>query len=140
MARLNGVTMRDLHGVLEEIEGNLAVQRVLAAIAYKQGDTTRRLAERHNVSQQTIRNWLDRFEHQPVTEAPYDAHRRGRPPKLSPGQRERFETDLATNPTDLGYVSQSWSPALAQHHLETEYGVGYSLRHVRRLMRDAGHP
>jgi transposase len=38
----------------------------------------------------------------------------------------------------VGFDRQSWFPRLVYHHLESEYGVHYSLRHIRRLLREAG--
>ena len=138
MGRLDQLSVSDLHELLEQMEGNIPTQRVLAAISRKQGATIEELAERHNVAEKTIRNWLDRFAEKPVAEAPYDESRSGRPGKLTEEQKEQFFTDLRGSPEDAGYDRPSWFPKLAQHHLAKEYGVEYSLRHVYRLTKEAG--
>jgi hypothetical protein len=61
MGRLDDITLKELHEVREQTEGGVPQERVLAAIGRKQGDTLERLAERHDVVEKTIRNWLDRF-------------------------------------------------------------------------------
>lgn len=61
MGRLDDISLQDLQNQLEQTDGEKSTKRVLTAIARKQGDTLERLAERHNVCEKTIRNWLDRF-------------------------------------------------------------------------------
>jgi transposase len=138
MVRLEDIPKEDLWQLLDEIDGSIPTQRVLAAIATKQGDSTSRLADRHNVSQQTIRNWLDRFDNRPLEDAPFDEPRAGRPRKLTPDEQDRLMAELNESPEDVGFDRQAWFPRLVYHHLKSEYGVEYSLRHIRRLMREAG--
>ncbi|MFB6198008.1 MAG: IS630 family transposase [Halobacteriaceae archaeon] len=137
MDRLEDIPTEDLWQLLDEMDGSVPTQRVLAAIAAKQGDSTSRLAERHNVSQQTIRNWLDRFETRPLDEAPFDEPRAGRPRKLSEEEHAQLIEELHDSPEAAGFDRQAWFPRLVYHHLKSEYGVEYSLRHIRRLMREA---
>ena len=138
MVRLEDISMEDLWQLLDEIDGSVPTQRVLAAIATKQGDSTSRLADRHNVSQQTIRNWLNRFETRPLEDAPFDVPRAGRPRKLTEEEHDRLMAELQESPEVVGFDRQAWFPRLVYHHLQSEYGVEYSLRHIRRLMREAG--
>jgi transposase len=138
MGRLNHLTLDQLHNQLEQTEGNIPTQRVLAAIGRTQGDTLTELATRHNVVEKTIRNWLDRFRDQPLDKAPYDGDRPGRPPKLDGRQRKAFLNDLQASPKQAGYDRESWFPELAHRHLQDAYGMECSLRHVYRLMDEAG--
>lgn len=137
MGRLDQYSFDDLHDQLDRTEGKVPTQRILAAIGRKQGAPTAELAERHNVTQKTIRNWLDRFADRPLDEAPYDEDRSGRPAKLTEEQKSAFFADLQQSPEALGYDRHSWFPALAHHHLKTEYSTEYSLRHVYRLLDEA---
>lgn len=137
MARLDDLPMAALHEQLDSTEGNVPTQRVLAAIGRKQGDTLERLAARHDVSEKTVRNWLDRFAEQPLSEAPYDEARSGRPTKLSDPDQETLFEELQQAPTECGYERDTWTPALVRDHIATNYGVEYSLRHVYRLMDEA---
>lgn len=137
MVRLEDIPKEDLWHLLDDIDGSVPTQRVLAVIGAKQGDSTSRLADRHNVSQQTIRNWLSRFENRPLDEAPFDDSRAGRPRKLTEEEQERLMAELQKSPESVGFDRQAWFPRLVYHHLQSEYGVEYSLRHIRRLMREA---
>lgn len=135
MVRLEDISKEDLWQLLDDIDGSVPTQRVLVAIATKQGDSTSRLADRHNVSQQTIRNWLSRFESRPLEDAPFDDPRAGRPRKLTKEEHDRLMGELQESPEAVGFDRQSWFPRLVYHHLQSEYGVEYSLRHIRRLCR-----
>jgi len=138
MGRLDDVTLEELQELREQTRGEIPRERVLAAIGRKQGDTLERLAERHGVVEKTVRNWLDRFAHEPIEQAPYDDDRPGRPPKLDEGQRERLFEQLQHPPTELGYEQRSWSSPLLLHHVEAEYDVEYSSGHARKLLSEAG--
>lgn len=140
MGRLDHVTLAELHEQLDRTEGNVPTQRVLAAIGRKQGAPLEELAERHNVSEKTIRNWLDRFADRPLADAPYDEDRSGRPTKLTEDAKDNFIIDLDRPPEELGYDRPAWNPELARRHLSENYGVEYSLRHVYRLLEEAALP
>jgi transposase len=137
MGRLDDITLEELQELRERTDGEIPRERVLAAIGRKQGDTLDTLAERHGVVEKTIRNWLDRFDEEPIEQAPYDEQRPGRPSKLGEEQRERLFAQLQHPPTDLGYEQQAWSSKLLLHHVEEEYGVEYSRGHARKLLGKA---
>ena len=138
MSRLEHTSVEELHEVLAEVEQGTPTQRILAAIAYKQGDTKTQLAERHDVTWKTVDNWLNRFAEQPIEHAPYDEQRPGRPPELTDDQRTELFEDLHEAPDEFGYDRLAWFPTLVHHHLKETFGVEYSLRHIRRLMHEAG--
>ena len=138
MGRLDDITLEQLHEIREQTEGGKPRERVLAAIGRKQGDQLDTLAERHGVVEKTIRNWLDRFEEEPIEQAPYDAPRPGGPSKLDSGERERLFEQLQESPIEHGYDRQAWSPKLLLHHVKEEYGVEYSKGHAYTLLHEAG--
>jgi transposase len=138
MVDLDHITIAELSEFLDEVDDSVPTQRILTAIADKQGDSTSRLAERHNVSQQTIRNWLQRFENRHLKDAPFDEQRDGRPRKLTEDELADLTAVLEDSPEKHGFDQQAWVPRLVYHHLKSEYSVEYSLRHIRRLMHDAG--
>ena len=138
MSRLDDITIEELHEIREQTEGGKPRERVLAAIGRKQGDQLDTLAERHGVVEKTIRNWLGRFEEEPIEQAPYDAPRPGGPSKLDSGERERLFEQLQESPIERGYDRQAWSPKLLLHHVKEEYGVEYSKGHAYTLLHEAG--
>lgn len=138
MIQLENVSLTELRSQLDEVEEKVPTQRVLTAIGRKLGASTEELAKLHDMSTRTISNWLNRFEEQPVEQAPYDDPRSGRPPKLSADQKAEFFADLQQSPEEAGYDRQVWFPLLAHQHLTETYGVEYSLTHVYRLLHQAG--
>lgn len=138
MIQLKDISLEDLRTQLAEVEGKAPTQRVETAIGRKLGLSTETLAELHDVSDQTIRNWLNRFKEQPIDQAPYDDPRSGRPSKLTDEEKTEFFADLHESPEEAGYDRQVWFPLLAYHHLMETYDVEYSLRHVYRLLDEAG--
>ena len=60
MGRLDDITLEELHDLREQTEGEIPLERVLAAIGRKQGDELDTLAERHGVVEKTIRIYADR--------------------------------------------------------------------------------
>jgi transposase len=138
MGRLDEVSLDELQAQLGEADKKKPAERVLAAIAYKQGDSKEKLAERHDVCLKTIYNWLDRFREEPIEQAPYDDPRSGRPAKLTDEQKDELVADLHESPEDFGYDRQVWFPLLVYHHLQEKFDVEYSLVHIRRMMREAG--
>lgn len=138
MGRLDDVSLDELIELKDQVDGEVPQERVLAAIARKQGDPLHRLAERHGVVEKTIRNWLDRFEEVPLQDAPFDEQRPGRPAKLSDEQCSQLVDELQQSPAEFGYDRQAWTSDLAGHHIRATYGVEYTDRHVRYLLNEAG--
>lgn len=134
MENLDDIPLNALHNQLEQTTGNKPTQRVLAAIGRKQGATLDTLARRHNVSEKTIRNWLVRFEEQPLNEAPYDDDRPGRPTKLSDHEQNQLFEQLQQSPSEFGYDRDAWFPDLIHQHIKNTFGVTFSSRHIYRLI------
>jgi len=138
MSRLDDITLEELYKLKEQTDEGKPRERVLAAIGRKQGDYLHTLADRHGVVEKTIRNWLDRFEEEPVEQAPFDAPRPGGPAKIDGEDRDQLFNDLQQSPTELGYDHQAWFPKLLLHHVKEEYGVEYSKAYAYELLDEAG--
>ena len=138
MCRLDDITLERLYELKDQINEGKPRERVLAAIGRKQGDQLDTLADRYGVVEKTIRNWLDRFEKEPIEQAPYDAPRPGGPAKVEGEDREQLFKELQQPPTELGYDQQAWSAKLLCHHVKAEYGVEYHENYAYELLREAG--
>ena len=95
-------------------------------------------AEWLDTREQTIYRWFDRLEEEPIRQAVQDRQRSGRPPKLNHADRSEFHEAAQNPPSEVGYDHPGWTTKLAQKFLENEFGAEYSLRHVQRLLKDAG--
>ncbi|WP_338727477.1 helix-turn-helix domain-containing protein [Haladaptatus sp. DJG-WS-42] len=137
MEHLDRISMADLHRALEEVEGKKPTQRLLAAIAYKNGVTQTELADWYGVERRTIYAWLKRLEHGSLTDAVTDEHRSGRPRKLTDDQRVTLERALQATPATAGYDAGEWTPPLVQQFIEDSFDVAYSIPSCRRFMNEA---
>ncbi len=139
MDHLDEISLEELQEALDNVEGKKPAQRLLAAIAYKNGVTQTELAEWHDVQRRTIYSWLKRLDtDEPLEQAVTDAHRSGRKRKLSEKQQQEFERTVHEPPRDAGIDAPAWTPALVQQYLEDTYGVHYSIPSCRRLLKEAG--
>lgn len=138
MEHLASISVADLHEALEEVEGKRPTQRLLAAIAYKNGVTQTELAEWHGVQRRTIYNWLRRLDRGPIEQAVRDDHRPGRPRKLTADQQERLRRALEGPPTEVGYDASAWTPRLVGRFVGETFDVEYSTPSCRRLLRETG--
>jgi transposase len=138
MDHLDEISIEELQRALDEVEGKKPTQRLLAAIAYKNGVTQTELAEWYGVQRRTIYNWLKRLEAEPLDAAVEDARRPGRPRRLSREQQNELERTLHGAPAEAGYDETEWTPTLVQQFLRDAFDVDYSLPSCRRFMNEAG--
>jgi len=139
MDHLEEISVRELQDTLEEVAGKKPTQRLLAAIAYKNGITQTELAEWHDVQRRTIYSWLQRLETDgPLTEAVTDDNRSGRNRKLYEKQQESFEVTVQRPPEEVGMDAPAWTPSLVRQYLAEQYDVEYSIPSCRRLLKEAG--
>lgn len=135
MTRLESIPAGELEAALDEVAGNREAKRLLTAIIYKRGPSVPMIAEWLDVREQTIYRWFDRLEAEPVEQAVTDRQRSGRPAKLDEAARKEFQVAIRGAPTDVGYDRSTWTTELARRFLEDEFGVEYTRRHVRRLLK-----
>jgi transposase len=136
---LDGISVEELQDALDNVEGKKPTERLLAAIAYKNGITQTELSEWYDVQRRTIYSWLKRLDtDKSLQQAVTDDHRSGRNRKLSESQQEQFEETVHDSPEEVGIDAPAWTPALAQEYLKETYGVEYSLPSCRRLLKEAG--
>ncbi|SDY64482.1 IS630 family transposase [Halopenitus persicus] len=139
MDHLDEISVEELQEALDNVDGKKPTERLLAAIAYKNGVTQTDLAEWHDTGRRTIYSWLNRLDtDESLEQAVTDAKRTGRKRKLSQAQQEEFERTVHEPPEEVGIDAPAWTPALVQEYLEDTYGVQYSYPSCRRLLKEAG--
>lgn len=138
MTRLAGISPADLRGELESFEKYRSMRRLFAALLYTQGVSAPTIAEWLDVRPATVYAWFDRLEQgKTIRAGVFDDERSGRPPKLSGDDRQEMFELLRRRPAVAGYDSGEWSSTTAQTAILDRFGVEYSARHVRRLIREA---
>jgi transposase len=136
MNKLAEVDAEELQAAFATVQTAKATKRLMAALAYADGVRVETLSERYDIPRATVYSWLDRFEHQSISEAITDESRPGRPSKLTAFQREQLFDELSGSPAESGYDASEWTPERTQRHIEQVYDITYSLGHVRRLLRE----
>mgnify|MGYP005861151881 CR=1 FL=1 len=139
MDHLDEISVEELQDALDNVEGKKPTERLLAAIAYKNGVEQAELAEWYDVQRRTIYNWLKRLDiDESLEHAVVNAHRSGRKRKLSELQQQKFEEAVHDQPEAVGIDAPAWTPALVQQFLDETYDVEYSIPSCRRLLKEAG--
>ena len=139
MDHLDEISVEELQDALDKVERKKPTQRLLAAIAYKNGVTQTELAEWYDVQRRTIYSWLKRLDtDESLEHAVTNTHRSGRNRKLSGTEQQEFEETVHDSPEAAGIDAPAWTPALVQQFLEETYGVEYSYPSCRRLLKEAG--
>ncbi len=139
MEHLDEISIEELQDALDNVEGKKPTERLLAAIAYKNGVAQDELAEWYGVHQKTIYNWLKRLDtDESLENAVSNIHRSGRNRKISELHQQEFEETVHNPPKETGIDAPAWTPVLVRQFLDETYGVEYSLPSCRRLLKEAG--
>ncbi len=138
MEHLADTTLEDLQNALDSVEEKKPAQRLIAAIAYKQGVTQSELATWFDVERKTIYNWLNRLDAADLGSAARDERRPGRPRKLQPDQQEQLQAILQDPPTMVGYDAPAWTTDLLRDFIRDRFDIDYSRPSCRRLMKESG--
>ncbi len=139
MEHLDEISVEELQAALDNVEGKKPIQRLLAAIAYKNGVSQTELSGWYDVQRRTIYSWLKRLDtDESLEQAVSDDKRTRRKRKLSESQQEKFEETVRDPPEEVGIDAPAWTPALAQKYLQETYDVEYSIPSCRRLLKEAG--
>lgn len=138
MDHIEDISLEDLQEALDRVERKKPAMRLLAAIAYKNGVTQTELSEWYGVQRRTIYSWLKRLEAPVIENAVRDAHRSGRPRKLTDEQQAALKRALHHPPEDVGDDAGAWTPELVHRYVHQRFGIDYSLPSCRRLMKEAG--
>ncbi|RRJ31988.1 transposase [Halocatena pleomorpha] len=138
MDHIEDISLEDLQQALDQVEGKKPAMRLLAAIAYKNGVTQTELAEWYGVQRRTVYSWLKRLEEPTIENAVRDAHRSGRPRKLTEEQQASLQQVLRRSPTGFSDDAVTWTPELVRQYIHERFGIDYSLPSCRRLMKESG--
>ena len=95
------------------------------------------IVERLSVGRSTVYAWLNAF----LRDRWSSLHHRkpaGRPPKLTPSQKQRLCALITAGPTAAGYRTGCWHTALIQALIAREFGVLYNVHYLSELLRNLG--
>jgi transposase len=114
-------------------------RRALALLDLARGEAVTAVAERYDVSRETVYQWAARLGHAGRPDVRLrDAARSGRPADARRAAEPLLRTALRTDPRRQGYRSPSWTARLLQHHVQRQ-GVEASAATIRRALRRLGY-
>lgn len=115
-------------------ESRRANRRKEAVLQVREGKTVAETARRHAVSRQTLYTWLERSQNGSA-EVPLKPH--GRPPLLSPSQREQLPRLLKNPPSHYGFVGRRWTLEKTRELILREFNVEFSsLSSISMLLKN----
>jgi transposase len=137
MPTLDSVSVETLRDELRRVDSPKAAQRLMIAIAHKDGVSQTTLARRYGYSRKTVYNWLTRLERESLSAALEDDPKPGRPSRLDDAERRRLEAHLRMDPAAFEYDDSEWTPELVRRHLSDAFDVSYTLRSARTMLNEA---
>src|SRR3954452_24703600 len=132
-------------GELEDIVSHTPLAkercRAQALLWLAEGSDVAEVAERLDVSRQTIYNWRSRFQERAELDLRarlLDAPRLGRPRAASGTIDERVAAVIDDDPRNFGYHATVWTAPLLSRYLHDHHGIEVSERTVGRAIDRLG--
>jgi transposase len=129
------ISMEDLRQSYEREQGGWPKIRLLVAIKRKEGQSMDAIADQLQISRTAVNETLHRFQER-GSSAKDDEKRSGRPRKLDQKQLKNLRKKLISGPRKGTNVL--WTTRQIVDFVQHEYGLGYTTRHLRRLMHQLG--
>jgi len=108
--------------------------RLQCAILRKEGKTLEEISDVTKKSKSTIGDILMRFNKKGIV-AKDAIKQNGQPKKLSDSQRKKVKKMLEKKPVDKGFPFVVWTTKLVGYAIKKMFGVIYSLRQIRNLLK-----
>ena len=113
------------------------VKRVTALLGLARGEPAAAVAAGVGVSRSSVYAWLHAFLLEGMSGL--RVHwRGGRPPKLTPTQRQRLAELIDAGPEAAGFPTGCWQALLIQQVIQREFGVSYNVHYLADLLHTLG--
>lgn len=113
------------------------VKYFLAILAILDGHSVAQVAEVLRVHERTVRNWVCAFCCYGLDGAPSNQST-GRPPKLTPSQKEALATLIEEGPVKAGFSGACWRSPMIQQLIYARFGVLYNVFYIAQLLKNLG--
>ena len=115
----------------------LEARRQLAAKFLSQGKGIREVARRIGAAPSSVKRWKDAFNTGGMKALKPKPHT-GRPPRLSPQQRQRLLRILHQGPRAINLPTDHWTCRRVGTIIKRLFGVRYHPDHISRILRALG--
>jgi transposase len=112
-------------------------RHITALLLLADGHTVDTVVQRLGVCRATVYTWVHGF----ILNRWTSLRRRsstGRPPKLTPTQKQRLCDLVTAGPESAGYQTGCWNSALLQDLIHREFGVVYNVHYLAELLGNLG--
>jgi transposase len=140
LLRLHFRTYDKLRRLKKEAEADGAhrvAKRLHAITLNHEGLSSGDIAELLDAARSKVSQWLSDYERFGY-EALLEGQRPGRPGQLTRQQQVQLEDIIDRGPQAWGFLSGVWSAPMVGRIISEEFGIGYTARHVRRLLHEWG--
>jgi transposase len=107
-------------------------RRLLAILEHDRGESITEIAQRLNVSRQSVHGWIARYGEQRCVDDLRDAPRPGRPARADDAFDAVLRTLLVLPPPQFGYRATHWTQRLLRDQLRQSLQQVYSDDTIRR--------
>src|SRR3989344_8813647 len=131
---LSKISLNTLEKIYNKEKNVKSKIRLQCAILRKEGKTLEEIADVTRKPKTTISDILNRFEQKGIIAK--DAIKQvGQPKKLSDSQYKKIKKMLEKKPIDKGFPFVVWTTKLVGYAIKKMFGVIYSLRQIRNLLK-----
>ena len=119
-------------------QGNLRqVKYFLAILAVMDGQSCAQVALILRVHEKTVAAWVCAFCCYGLQGAPHNKPA-GRPPKLTPTQKEALAQLIEEGPSKAGFSGACWRSPMIQQMIYDRFGVFYNVFYIAQLLKNLG--
>ena len=111
-------------------------QRIEIMLLADRGKSQAEICAELNCSKDTARYWITMA--QTGLAHKWQEISVGRPKKFNEDYLQRLRELVTSSPKTYGYSFQSWTAEWLSKHLENEFGIKLSARHINRLLKKMG--
>jgi transposase len=130
---------REIQAQVQQTDDARLCRRLLAVLEADRGMPAGEIAELLGVSDQSVYNWLARFNKSHKASVLSDASRSGRPVRAGETVDILLRTLLMLSPERFGYHATHWTVPLFQDQLRQNTGEQFSADTVRRSLHRLGY-
>jgi transposase len=136
--RIHYKTTEKLLQLMKEAEkdGQYRVaKRIHAVLLNCEGKTSSNIAHTVMAPRSKVSLWLSNYE-QYGYESFLEGYRSGRPCGLNDKQKMELADIVDSGPVAYGFSSGIWTAVMIGNIIQSEFGIEYKARHVRRILHD----
>lgn len=131
---LPNISLKNIESLYNQERNAKSKIRLQCAILRKEGKTLEEIAEVTRKPKTTISDILNRFEQKGII-AKDAIKQQGQPKKLSDSQCKKIKKMIEKKPTEKGFPFVVWTTKLAGYAIKKIFGIVYSLRQIRNLLK-----